>query len=98
MRLVGVVTSTATGPSCKTCNKLGTRTVFHRYRPETADMLRTCLGDCPDDMEVEVQPGVPLVAKTVADLRALNAWSPYWILIVPYERQRPESVITIELW
>ena len=61
-------------------------------------MLRTCLGDCPGDMEVEVQPGVPLVAKTVADLRALNAWSPYWILIVPYERQRPESVITIELW
>jgi hypothetical protein len=98
MRLLGVVTSTATGTSCKTYNKLGNRTVFHRYRPETTDMLRTCLGDCPDDMEVEVQPGVPLVAKTVADLRALNAWSPYWILIVPYERQRPESVIMIELW
>jgi hypothetical protein len=34
----------------------------------------------------------------VADLRALNAWSPDWVLIVPYERQRPESVVTIELW
>ena len=45
-------------------------------------MLRICLGDCPDDMEVEVHPGVPLAAKTVADLRALNAWSPYWVLIV----------------
>jgi hypothetical protein len=65
----------ATATSCKTRNKLGNRTVFHRYRPETTDMLRTCLGDCPDDMEVEVRPGVPLVAKTVADLRALNAWS-----------------------
>jgi hypothetical protein len=65
----------ATAASCKTRNKLGNRTVFHRYRPETTDMLRTCLGDCPDDMEVEVRPGVPLVAKTVADLRALNAWS-----------------------
>jgi hypothetical protein len=72
--------------------------VFHRYRPETTDMLRTCLGGCPDDMEVAVHPGVPLVARTVADLRVLNAWSPDWVLIVPYERQRPESVVTIELW
>jgi hypothetical protein len=36
-------------------------------------MLQICLGGCPDDMEVEVHSGVPLVAKTVADLRALNA-------------------------
>jgi hypothetical protein len=77
---------------------LGDLIVFHRYRPETTDMLRTCLGGCPDDMEVAVHPGVPLVARTVADLRALNAWSPDWVLIVPYERQRPESVVTIELW
>jgi hypothetical protein len=41
--------------------------VFHRYRPETIEMLRICLGGCPDDMEVEVKPGVPLVAKTIAD-------------------------------
>ena len=71
--------------------------MFHRYRPQTIGMLRTCLGGCPDDMEVEVKPGVPLVAKTVADLRALNAWSPDWALIVPYERQRPESVVEVEL-
>jgi len=70
--------------------------VFHRYRPETIGMLRICLGGCPDDMEVEVKPGVPLVAKIVADLRALNAWSPDWALIVPYERQRPESVVEVE--
>jgi hypothetical protein len=48
-------------------------------------------------MEVEFKPGVPLVAKTVADLRALNAWSADWALIVPYERQRPESVVEVEL-
>jgi hypothetical protein len=48
-------------------------------------------------MEVEVKLGVPLVAKTVAELRALNAWSPDWALIVPYERQRPESVVEVEL-
>ena len=49
-------------------------------------------------MEVEVHTGVPLVAKTMADPRALNEWSPYWVLIVPYERERSESVVTIELW
>src|SRR5580704_963623 len=86
------------GPPVKKRKQLGAPPVFHRYRPETTDMLQICLGGCPDDMEVEVHPGVPLVAKTVADLRALNEWSSYWVLIVPYERERPESVVTIELW
>jgi hypothetical protein len=68
-----------------------------RLRSESqADFVGMRSG-CPDDMEVEVKPGVPLVAKTVADLRALNAWSPDWALIVPYERQRPESVVEVEL-
>jgi hypothetical protein len=49
-------------------------------------------------MEVEIHPGVSLTVKTMAGLRSLDAWSPYWVLIVPYERQRPESVVTIELW
>jgi hypothetical protein len=45
-----------------------------------------------------IAPGTPIAAsKTVADLRALNAWSPNWALIVPYERQRPESVVEVEL-
>jgi hypothetical protein len=79
-------------------NRLPTVIYMHMLDAETTDMLRTCLSGCSDDMEVEVHPGVPLVAKTVADLRALNAWSPYWVLIVPYERQRPESVVTVELW
>ena len=61
------------------------KTCFIDTDPETTDMLRTCLGGCPDDMEFEVHPGVPLVAKTVADFRALNAWSPYWVLIIPKE-------------
>jgi hypothetical protein len=99
LHLLGVVTSAATGANCKKAKQVwGGLTVFHRYRPETTDMLQICLGGCPDDMQVEVHPGVPLVAKTVADLRALNAWSPYWVLIVPYERERPESVVTVQLW
>ena len=73
------------------------RHLRRRYRPQTIGMLRICLGGCPDDMEVEVKLGVPMVAKTVAELRALNAWSPDWALIVPYERQRPERVVEVEL-
>jgi hypothetical protein len=69
--------------------------VFHRYGPQTIGMLRICLGGCPDDMEVEVKLGVPLVAKTVAELRALNAWSPDWALIVPYPA--PRSVVEVEV-
>ena len=48
-------------------------------------------------MRVEVKGGVSLDVKTVADLRALNAWSPDWALIVRYERQRPENVVRVEL-
>jgi hypothetical protein len=68
-----------------------------RHTPEDIESVRACLHGYPGDMKVEVKPGVPVVAKTVADLRALNAWSPDWALIVPYERQCPESVVEVEL-
>jgi hypothetical protein len=42
------------------------------YRPETTDMLRTCLGGCPDDMEVEIHPGVPLIANVWCHLTSLD--------------------------
>jgi hypothetical protein len=71
--------------------------VFHRYGPQTIDCCEHALSGCPDDMDVEVKPGVPLVAKTLADIRALNARSPDWALIVPYERHRPESVVEVEV-
>jgi hypothetical protein len=33
------------------------------------DELRTCLGSCPAEMQVEVERGIPVTAETVADLR-----------------------------
>jgi hypothetical protein len=42
--------------------------------------------DLPDEMEVEVDRGIPLVAKTVADLRSLSPWPPGLILVVSRER------------
>ena len=36
-----------------------------RYRPNIMDELRTCLGSCPAEMQVEVERGVPVTADTV---------------------------------
>jgi hypothetical protein len=33
------------------------------------DELRTCLGNCPAEMRVEVERGIPVTAATVADFR-----------------------------
>ena len=67
-----------------------------RYAPQTVGVLRTILDGLDPDMPVEVERGVPLVATTVADLRALAAWPPDLRLIRPSNPQRPESVVTVE--
>jgi hypothetical protein len=57
-----------------------------RYTPRNLDEVRTCLGGCPAEMEVEVERGMPLTANTVAELRALPAWPPGdWVLDVPVD-------------
>jgi hypothetical protein len=38
------------------------------------------LGSCPDDIEVEVKPGIPMAATTVADLRSLSSCPPGLVL------------------
>jgi hypothetical protein len=47
-------------------------------------------------MKVEIEPGVPLAAKTVADLRARAIWPPRLRLVVPDEPDRPEGVAKVE--
>jgi hypothetical protein len=59
------------------------------------DELRTCLGSCPAEMQVEVERGVPVTAETVADLRSLSAWPPGFVLCIPSERDR-WSVVRVE--
>jgi hypothetical protein len=54
-----------------------------RYTPKTLDEMRRCLGDCPDATPVDVEPVIPMTAKTVAELRALPTWpSGDWVLNV----------------
>jgi hypothetical protein len=48
-------------------------------------------------MKVEVKRDVPVIAKTVADLRSLATWSPGLILSLPLPGDRyPESVVEVE--
>ena len=47
-----------------------------RYTPKTLDEVRRCLGGCTGETPVEIEHGIPVTAKTVADLRALSIWPP----------------------
>jgi hypothetical protein len=67
-----------------------------RYTPTTIDDVKICVADCSDDMKVEVQSGVPLVAMTVADLRSLPAWPPRLILDVHKDPDPRFSVVKVE--
>ena len=68
-----------------------------RCAPQTLHDLRICLDDCPADMKVEVKRDVPVIAKTVADLRSLATWPPGLILSLPLPGDRyPESVVEVK--
>ena len=66
------------------------------YTPETIDDVRLVLRGLNHNMKVEIEPGIPLAAKTVWDLRARDTWSAGLRLIVPEEPDRPESVVKLE--
>src|ERR1700684_1468034 len=67
-----------------------------RYAPQTVGVLRTLLVGLDPDMPVEIEPGILLAAKNVADLRALTAWPPDLRLIRPGEPRLPEGGVTVQ--
>jgi hypothetical protein len=68
-----------------------------RYKPQTIQDLRTCLRGYPPYMKVEVKRDVPVLAKTVADLRSLPTWPPGLVLNFPSPGDRyPSSVVEVE--
>ena len=70
---------------------------WRRYTPKNLDEVRTCLGGCPAEMEVEVERGIPLTANTVAELRVLPAWPPGdWVLDVPVDGDQRYNVVRVE--
>jgi hypothetical protein len=54
-----------------------------RHAAQTIRDLRTCLRGYPPYMKVEVKRDVPVIAKTVGDLRSLSTWPPGLILNFP---------------
>jgi hypothetical protein len=70
-----------------------------KYTPKTLDEVRRCLGGCSGETLVDVEEGIPVTAKTVADLRALSTWPPGdWVLDVPVKRgDKRYSVVRVEL-
>jgi hypothetical protein len=66
-----------------------------KYTPRTLNEMRRCLAGYPGETQVEIQQGIPMTAKTVADLRALPTWSPGdWVLDVPVDGD--QRVVRVE--
>ena len=67
-----------------------------RYSAETLEAMRKLLLSYRDNMRVEVEQGVGIAAKTVADLRALSFWPPGLILNVHVDLDPTFSVVRVE--
>jgi hypothetical protein len=65
-----------------------------RYKVKTVAALQTLLGSWPDRMQVEVDPGIGVSAKTVGELRKVTAWPENLAITTPPE-PRPESTIKV---
>jgi len=49
-----------------------------------------------DNMRVEIEPGVPVTAKTVADLRALPTWPDGMVLNIHIDLHPRLSIVRVE--
>jgi hypothetical protein len=68
-----------------------------RYTPKTIHEVRRCIAGFSRETRVEVEDGIPVKARTVADLRALSAWpAGDWVLDVPIKGNQWRSVVRIE--
>ena len=67
-----------------------------RYPAETIETMRKHLLSYRDDMRVEVEHGIPVTAKTVADLRAVATWPDGLILNIHIDLDPRLSVVRVE--
>jgi hypothetical protein len=67
-----------------------------RYTPRNMDELRTCLGNCPFDMPVEIERCVPISARIVIELRSLPSWPGGLVLHVIKDPDLRFSVVKVE--
>jgi hypothetical protein len=67
-----------------------------RYAPRNMDELRTCLGNCPADMPVEIERCVPVSARIVTELRSLPSWPHGLVLDVSKDPDPRFGVVKVE--
>jgi hypothetical protein len=58
--------------------------------------MRKLLLGYRDNMRVEIEPGVPVTAKTVADLRALPTWPDGMVLNIHIDLDPRLSIVKVE--
>jgi hypothetical protein len=66
-----------------------------RYSVETIEAMQKHLLSYRDNLRVEVESGVPVVARTVAELRALSTWPGHLVLDVHIDLDPRLSVVTV---
>jgi hypothetical protein len=65
-----------------------------RYKPRSIAALHIALGGLPNEMRVEVDPGIGMSARTVGKLRKVTAWPENFAITTPQERF-PGSAIRV---
>jgi hypothetical protein len=67
-----------------------------RYLANTIEEMQKLLLGYRDNMRVEIEPGVPVTAKTVADLRALPTWPDGMVLNIHIDLDPRLSIVRVE--
>jgi hypothetical protein len=63
-----------------------------RYNPKSIAALHIALGGLPAHMRVQVDKGIKVSAKTVAELRKVTAWPENLAVTTPQERHADSAV------
>jgi hypothetical protein len=66
-----------------------------KYSVETIEAMQKHLVSYRDNLRVEVEAGVPVVARTVAELRSLSTWPGRLVLDVHIDLNPRLSVLTV---
>ena len=66
-----------------------------RYSVETIEAMQKLLLGYRDNLRVEVESGIPIVARTVAELRTLPTWPSRLVLDVHIDLDPRFSAMTV---
>ena len=64
------------------------------YKPKSIDALHIALGGLPGHMQIDVEPGIAVSAKTVGELRKMTTWPENLVVTTPQEHY-PESTVKV---